>query len=63
MGRNGVKTGTIYIKLYMSIFIKPNFSHPPKVFLNFICGMNQKLGHLRLGDFSVVVARYYKNSP
>ena len=63
MGRNGVKTSTIYIKLCMSIFIKQNFSHPLKVFLNFICGMKQKLGHLLLGYFSVVVARYYKNSP
>ena len=34
MGRNGVKTGRIYIKLYMSIFIRKNFSYPPKVFLS-----------------------------
>ena len=34
MGRNGVKTGRIYIKLYMSIFIRQDFSHPPKVFLS-----------------------------
>ena len=34
MGRNGVKTRRIYIKLYMSIFIRKNFSYPPKVFLS-----------------------------
>ena len=34
MGRNGVKTGRIYIKLYMSILIRKNFSYPPKVFLS-----------------------------
>ena len=34
MGRNGVKSGRIYIKLYMSIFIRKHFSHPPKVFLS-----------------------------
>ena len=34
MGRNGFKTGRIYIKLYMSIFIRKNFSYPPKVFLS-----------------------------
>ena len=34
MGRNGVKTGRIYVKLYMSIFISKNVSHPPKVFLS-----------------------------
>ena len=34
MSRNGVKTERIYIKLYMSIFIRKNFSHPPKVFLS-----------------------------
>ena len=34
MGRNGVKTGRVYIKLYVSIFIKQNFSHPPKLFLS-----------------------------
>ena len=34
MGRNGVKTGRIYIKLYMSIFIRKKFSYPPKVFLS-----------------------------
>ena len=34
MGRNGIKIGRIYIKLYMSIFIRKNFSHPPKVFLS-----------------------------
>ena len=34
MGRNGVKTGRIYIKLYMSIFIMQHFPHPPKVFLS-----------------------------
>ena len=34
MGRNGVKTGKIYIKLYVSIFIRKNISHPPKVFLS-----------------------------
>ena len=34
MGRIGVKTGRIYIKLYMSIFIRQDFSHPPKVFLS-----------------------------
>ena len=32
MGRNRFKTGRIYIKLYMSILIRKNFSHPPKVF-------------------------------
>ena len=32
MGRNGFKTGIIYIKLYISVFIKQNFSHPPRVF-------------------------------
>ena len=34
MGTNGVKTGRIYIKLYMSIFIGQNFYHPPKVLLS-----------------------------
>ena len=34
MEKNGVKTGRIYIKLYMSIFIRQNFCHPPKVFLS-----------------------------
>ena len=34
MGRNGVKTGRIYIKLYMSVFIRKNFSYAPKVFLS-----------------------------
>ena len=34
MGRKGVKTGRIYIKLYMSIFTRQNFPHPPKVFLS-----------------------------
>ena len=34
MWRNGVKTGRIYIKLYMSVFTRQNFSHPPKVFLS-----------------------------
>ena len=34
MGRNGVKTGRIYIKLYMSIFMRQNFSHPPKFLLS-----------------------------
>ena len=34
MGRNGVKTGRIYIKLYMSIFIRKNLSYPPKLFLS-----------------------------
>ena len=34
MGRNGVKMRTIYIKLYVSIFIRQNFSHPPKDFLS-----------------------------
>ena len=32
MGRSRFKTGRIYIKLYMSILIRKNFSHPPKVF-------------------------------
>ena len=32
MGRNRFKTGRIYIKLYVSILIRKNFSHPPKVF-------------------------------
>ena len=34
MGRNTVKTARIYMKLYMSVFIRQNFSHPPKVFLS-----------------------------
>ena len=34
MEKNGVKTGRIYIKLYMSIFIRQKFCHPPKVFLS-----------------------------
>ena len=34
MGRNGVKTGRIYIKLYMSIFIRQNVSRLPNVFLS-----------------------------
>ena len=34
MRRNGVKTGRIYIKLFMSIFIRKNFSNPTKVFLS-----------------------------
>ena len=34
MGRKGVKTGRIYIKLYISIFSRQNFPHPPKVFLS-----------------------------
>ena len=34
MGRNGVKMRTIYTKLYVSIFIRQNFSHPPKDFLS-----------------------------
>ena len=34
MGRNGVKTGRIYIKLYMSNFIRKNFSYPPKPLLS-----------------------------
>ena len=34
MRRNGVKTGRTYIKLYVSIFKRQNFSHPPKVFLS-----------------------------
>ena len=34
MGRNGVKTGKVYIKLYMSIFRRKNFSYPPKIFLS-----------------------------
>ena len=34
MGKNGVKTGRIYIKLHMSIFIRQNFSRLPNVFLS-----------------------------
>ena len=34
MGRNGVKTGRTYIKLYMSMLIRKNFSYPLKVFLS-----------------------------
>ena len=34
MEKNGVKKGRIYIKLYMSIFIRQKFCHPPKVFLS-----------------------------
>ena len=34
MGRNRVKTRTIYIKLYVSIFIRQNFSLLPKAFLS-----------------------------
>ena len=34
MGRNRVKIGIIYIKLYLSIFIRKKFSYPPKVFLS-----------------------------
>ena len=34
MGRKGVKTRRIYIKLYISIFSRQNFPHPPKVFLS-----------------------------
>ena len=34
MGRNEVKTGRIYMKLNMSIFIRKNFSYPPKVFFS-----------------------------
>ena len=40
MGKNGVKAGGIYIKLciyiyiYISIFIRKNFSHPRKIFLS-----------------------------
>ena len=34
MGRNGVKTGKVYIKLYTSIFRRKNFSYPPKIFLS-----------------------------
>ena len=34
MGSDGVKTGRIYIKLYMSVFIRQKFFHPPKVFLS-----------------------------
>ena len=33
MRRNWIKTGRIYIKLYISIFIRKNFSYPPKVLL------------------------------
>ena len=33
MERNEDKTGRTYIKLYMSVFIRQNFSHPPKLFL------------------------------
>ena len=33
MRRNRIKTGRIYIKLYISIFIRKNFSYPPKVLL------------------------------
>ena len=34
MGRDRVKTGRIYKKLYMSVFLRQNFSHSPKVFLS-----------------------------
>ena len=34
IAKNGVKMGLIYIKVYMSIFIRRNFSHPLKVFLS-----------------------------
>ena len=34
MERSGVKTGRIYIKLYLSIFIRKTFSYPHKVFLS-----------------------------
>ena len=34
MGRNRVKTERIYIKLYMSMFMRQNFSHTPKVLLS-----------------------------
>ena len=34
MGRNGVSAGRIYIKLYMWVFIRQNFSHQPKVFVS-----------------------------
>ena len=33
MRRNRIKTGRIYIKFYISIFIRKNFSYLPKVFL------------------------------
>ena len=34
MGRNEVKTERIYIKLYMSILVRQNFSHPTNIFLS-----------------------------
>ena len=34
MGRSGVKLRRIHIKLYMSNFVRQNFSHPPKFFLS-----------------------------
>ena len=50
MGRQGVKTGTIYIKLYMSVFIRQNFFHPPNVELpkNLVICFKETLASLSL---------------
>ena len=65
MGRNGVKTRRIYIKLYMSIFIRKNLSYPPIVFLSetLYFELPKNLVICFMGTFSVIVARYYKKFP
>ena len=60
-GRNWLKTGRIYIKLYMSIFIRKNFSYPSKVFLSGT--LYSELPKNLVICFKGTCARYCKNFP
>ena len=68
MPQNGVKRSQNWENLHKAIYA--NF-HKKKLLLptqilfkwNFIFWINQNLGHLFHGNFSVIIARYYKHFP